>query len=58
MRVLTRENGTIAASVVVAVLAFVLLTTYTDLSPPLVYAVVFAIGVLLPLVLTDEFSAE
>lgn len=57
MRILTRENGVIAASVFVAVLTFILLTTYTGLSPLLVYAVVFAIGVLLPLVLTDEFSA-
>ena len=57
MRILTRENGVIATSVFVAVLTFILLTTYTGLSPLLVYAVVFAIGVLLPLVLTDEFSA-
>lgn len=47
MRFLAQENGTIAASAVVAVLAFVLLANFTELSPWLVYAVVFTIGVLL-----------
>lgn len=58
MRLLTRENGIIAASVIVAILAFVLLVSFTDLSPWLVYAIVFAIGVALPLVLTDGFAED
>ncbi|MFB6172877.1 MAG: hypothetical protein ABEJ23_10105 [Haloarculaceae archaeon] len=52
MRVLTRENAVVAGSVVLAIVAFVLLTSFTALSPWLVYAVVFAIGVVVPLVLT------
>lgn len=52
MRVLTRENGAIVVGVVVAIAAFVLLTSFTDVSPWLLYAVVFAVGVLLPLALT------
>lgn len=58
MRVLTRENGIITVSVVLAIVAFLLLTRFTDLSSWLVYAVVFALGVLLPLALTRGFTAE
>lgn len=52
MRVRTRENGAIVVGVVVAIAAFVLLASFTGISPWLLYAVVFAVGVLLPLALT------
>ena len=57
MDLLTRDNTITAVAVLAAIVVFYALGAYTDAGDTIRYGALIAIGVLLPLLLTDGYSS-